>query len=463
MTAMMDKASRPRRILVAIGNVTEARTLLPLVARLKDRAEFHVFLSGESEREEFDSRVRMLDGVHVLRPPGPTTETVKGQFDPYDGSNDHLLQDHIARLLDWCREALAEIKPDIILSGSDRDFRSRVAAMKCAQDAGIPICAMPCSFPAFEISLLERRTGEANTIEADSWIRQKYPAHCVQEASGRWVSFYRRTAYPALDALGLVGGKPWVYGTHWNSTVLAQSQLVADQLIEAGLPAQRVKIVGAMEFDDFANSLRVRQRWRADLKSFFPERLHDKPLIAWSLPQYAEHGMCSLETANEISAQVKAILDRLDLPVLISLHPKMEPEAHSWIWERSDNMVLEQRPLRDWIAAADACLVPAYSSIGAWSAALAIPAVIYDFLELDDIIFDPLEAVHVSKSLTALDRELSEIAEQGEGFEAWQAQARDKADYAGVVDGMALERIADALGIANATQQAPLALDANAL
>ncbi len=463
MTALLDKASRPRRILVAIGNVTEARTLLPLVARLKDRAEFHVFLSGESEREEFDSRVGELEGVHLLRSPGPTTENAKGQFDPYDGTNDHRLHDNIARLLDWCREALAEIKPDVIVSGSDRDFRSRVAALKCAQDAGIPIYLVPCSFPAFEISLLERRPGEANTIEADSWIRRKYPQHCVQEASGRWVSFYRRTAYPALDALGLVGGKPWVYGTQWNSTVLAQSQLVADQLIGAGLPARRVKIVGAMEFDDFADSRRDRQRWQADLRSRFPEGLRDKPLIAWSLPQYAEHGMCSLQKANEISAEVKAILERSALPVLVSLHPKMAPEAHSWIWDRSESIALEHRPLRDWIAVADACLVPAYSSIGAWSAALAIPALIYDFLALDDIIFDPLESVHVSKSLAALDRELSAIAEQGEGFRAWQAQARDKAAYAGVVDGMALERIADALGIANATQQAPITLDASAL
>lgn len=453
------------KIVLALGNATEINALLPYAKALAGYATIDVLFDHSVDSRMHGGRVAGLPGLAVLEP-GAAIESLPVRAlsalrlaSPPRGraflDRSLRLWRHryglfeLERMQAWSARYLDAEKPAAILTGSDRELTRRLALIQAGHARKIPVFVLPAAFPAFAASLIEfRRRDGRYEIAPSSELPRRHPRQIIETPDGKRMSYFPPALYtPHLDRLGLLRGDPWLLGGMWADKVLAPDRHVAREYAQAGFPPEKVAIVGSLELDALAIPPAERQERQNNLLARYglPAPDGGKPVIGWSVHQYAEHQMCSPERSLAMMRDVAQALLATGGTVLASLHPKMDPARYRWLDELDPRLKVVREPLAPWLGLCDLFCACAYSSTIAWAAALGIPTAVYDFLGIRDPMFDHLAAMRVAYDEKAF-AALMEQATSPDAWRQWQEQAAADREES-LLPGGAPERISRAIGL----------------
>jgi hypothetical protein len=130
-------------------------------------------------------------------------------------------------------------------------------------------------------------------------------------------------------------------------------------------------------------------------------------------------------------------LTRTDHSVLISLHPRVDLQAYTFLEQEFDARI-SRDPLKVVLPAADT-FVAVNSSTLVWAVLCGIPTFLLDFYGLDSSEFAKFQSVHLLKDRGRVRSDLLEAVQSRPNFSRdWELLSRDA-----VFDGHAVHRYVD--------------------
>ncbi|QYJ95153.1 polysialyltransferase family glycosyltransferase [Shewanella spartinae] len=191
--------------------------------------------------------------------------------------------------------------------------------------------------------------------------------------------FFRPFEHLALNEIGVFPKNPWVLGMGHCDLMLVDSERERNRLISLGGEEEKYIVTGTVSHD----CLYEANVKRGDIKTELAKRysLAGEAIAIIALPQYYEHGLCDKEKHFYIINNLIKSVIGLGFEILISLHPKMNRNNYVYLEAEYGVVVLEQE-LSEVIVVAD-LFVSTYSSTIVWARMCNIPAVIFDFINLN--------------------------------------------------------------------------------
>jgi len=213
---------------------------------------------------------------------------------------------------------IADHKDAVLVTYDDR-MPSVLPILKACYNLTVPVF-----LPAILTTQPESNAPTANTLKSKrkiesciTWFAKKiFPHHVNQD--GRL--FYNPMAYFVLLLFNSVPPRPWVKGTIRYITKLGvESKLAHKKLVAAGADPEKLIITGMPVYD---------------LMDFSREDKLEKNTLLCALPQYGEHGAMKVDDALLIVEEILKAFTAFSGDVVISLHPRMDPEIYQPLIEK---------------------------------------------------------------------------------------------------------------------------------
>lgn len=199
----------------------------------------------------------------------------------------------------------------------------------------------------------------------------------------------------------------WYQGARFADAIVVSGddeRLVCER---ARIPSSRIAAIGSaalqIQFEQRQNYERIRGELgikRAEL------------LLVVAVPQFWEHGMMNEVVHFAFIDRLFAVLGERDATIVLSLHPKMDPTRYL-LRAKAAGLRLADRPLLQFLAAADLFVAAAYSTTLRWAMAVGIPSVNIDLWDLNESTYRDIADYPSVRSWDALERWLDvRIAER---------------------------------------------------
>jgi hypothetical protein len=272
-----------------------------------------------------------------------------------------------------------------------------------------------------------------------AWIRRRHPDQVYESEVGPLL-FYPAVETLVLASLGILPPKPWVIGGGWADVVGLIGEADRRRFVEQGAPPQKMIVTGQPSLDV------LYETWQR--KDDLCQRLAvdygldgDKPFVVFAVPQLGEHKITGWEEHWAANMAVTETLAATGANVLLSLHPRSDPEQYAFLEDRFGVHILRE-PLSEALPAAD-IFVATYSSTVRWAVLLRIPAIVVDYGWFGYTFFDHFEGVikvnDHAKLAPVLKKMLGDLAY----YERLQALQADTSQEITMFDGQAVRRIVD--------------------
>jgi hypothetical protein len=258
----------------------------------------------------------------------------------------------------------------------------------------------------------------------------------------RHVLYYSSRVLPALASLGLLPPNPWLLGGGLADLVLVESERVHGQRLEQGQDPRRILVTGHPGHDALFSGYARRDELRRELALSYGLRA-ESPLAVVALPQLGEQGTLDWDSHwREIRFLGQTFRD-LPAEFLVSLHPKMDANRYLFL-EEEYGLRLARERLSAILPAADLFLAT-YSSTVHWATLCRVPALVFDFYQIDFRLFDDLPGVVTVTDRKTLAAEAEKILRDA-GRRATLGRAQgESARLLSPFDGRCGERILRAL------------------
>lgn len=188
----------------------------------------------------------------------------------------------------------------------------------------------------------------------------------------------------ALGAEDALSGNPWVQGGGKSDWAVVPSHSKKEAYVRLGVPAEKVRVVGSIEFDRLFESFLKRQATRREL-----ERVHDlrreRPLAVMAVPNEAEHGFCDMPTHLVRQESFWRELAASGVNVVLCLHPKSTKQTYQSLADKL-GFALSERPLVECLPAAD-LFVCSLSTTIFWAQSCGVPVLNMNYLGLESGLF----------------------------------------------------------------------------
>lgn len=277
-------------------------------------------------------------------------------------------------------QAFKENEVTTLVISNDRTFGVEAAAAYAAKELGVKIVVPAFAYSATYESCYKLRT--AKVYDAKYSVDKRNVMYSNKKGSK---AFFKPFVSKALTELGLHLENPWVLGGGFANYVLLDSEREKDRIISYGGRECKYIVTGIAAHDDVYKNYLIKDKLKEEV--LIETSMTDSAsFLVLALPQYYEHKLMEKEEQLEIYRDLFDKLAQLDYNVIISLHPKSNPDDYSWIDKVSKNLIISKRPLTELVTIADV-FVGTYTSTISWALLCEIPCIIVDHPELNFIDF----------------------------------------------------------------------------
>ena len=188
---------------------------------------------------------------------------------------------------------------------------------------------------------------------------------------------------------------PKCNGASSNSIVLVESKRASRKIIEQGIDQNRVIITGNYSDDKIFKLKLQKKSLVAKMKN---NHINDNYVLL-AAPQLWEHGNVTRDESISIYLNIINELKKLDISVVVSLHPKMDFNFYNDIFKKNaENFVISNYDLHELIICAKCVVCWNISTVSLISLKANIPFIISDFQTGTQSILDDFESRFYSKT-----------------------------------------------------------------
>ena len=338
---------------------------------------------------------------------------------------------------------LGQLKPSCLVTSDGRMPNWELPLLAACQELGIPVVVPPIALAGDRYTLTRRRRGPQNHAELHPRLWREHPAQAVWDPKqGRHVLYYPAPLLPVLHELGLLPPNPWLLGGGLVDLVLVESRRALGERLEQGQDPERVMVTGHLGHDVLFAGYDQKERLRRELIQAHGLEPRE-PLVLVALPQLGEHGTLGWERHWQEIRFLAQTLGELPAQVLISLHPKMDPAAYAFLEEEYGLRLAHDR-LSGILPAAD-LFMASYSSTVPWATLCRVPALVFDFYNIDFKLFDDLPGVVKVTARQDLAPEATKILTDARWRESLRQAQEKGAPALSPFDGRCGQRILEAI------------------
>lgn len=356
------------------------------------------------------------------------------------------LLNHYRALLKDARAILdryPEIRALVVMG--DRHVGYETAFIRAANERGIPSLILPFA-SSFPEAAAEPRLREEG-------FRRKYGVTTLGRAIlaslfPRWVYRHkdqRMFFRPPVDALaawwyGLMPQNPWTLGGGFATRMTVDSEESLAMFVRQGMDPAKMVVTGRPSADDVARTLRLADPAIIRRELGIPE---GRRVILCSVPQLAEHHLLPWNRHWEEIDFLFSTMTEQDAAVVLSLHPKSDPENYQPRAEAAGALISTRR-VYELLPACD-IFVASYSSIVAPAIALHKPSVVVDFYDLGYPPYDGAPGVAVLRERKAFGPHLRKLLADPDFFAAQVRKQEAEGHRWAMLDGECTRRVKEEL------------------
>jgi hypothetical protein len=307
------------------------------------------------------------------------------------------------------------------------------AILRICKERGIPSVIPYLVYPSEE----ENLAWSSN----NKHIKEKcYVSRYVIESQKRFKSiqsngkyFYPHSLSNALYKFGTLTDNPWYMGSGKSTILCLPNQVMVEKYISKGISEKKIRLLGDISYDTLYEQYIERDCFK---KGIFENYGLDysKKCVLIALPQLAEHNILSWDVHWKEIDFLLETLKCLNISILVSLHPKMDRKKYSFIENKYDCHILDER-LAEVLPVAD-LFVATFSSTVLWAVLCGIRTVVVDFYNLNYSMYDSLETVNIVNQKSMLRKALiHNLSEDTDFTSDWTKLSKDE-----VFDGKTIEK-----------------------
>jgi hypothetical protein len=279
-------------------------------------------------------------------------------------------------------------KPDVIILNGDRRSVSLEQAFlkKSIQKSIRTIIPYTCVMSnGISIRLLDINSFRIKTL-FDKFVFNFF-RHITKKVENEEIIFYDASSTLVLSLFGTLSKNPWLIGNGLSDIVCIDNNFSFNKYQNDMLFPSKFKIIGDIEYD----SLYINSNLEKD--NFYNKYniKIDKEIVIVALPQLAEHLILSWK---EHWAEINFIMEELnkfDLNLLISLHPKMDIVNYYYLESKYNCRILDEE-LKIVLSYSD-LFIASNSSTVIWSTILGIKTIIVNYYGLDVSFFNGIKSI----------------------------------------------------------------------
>jgi hypothetical protein len=187
----------------------------------------------------------------------------------------------------------------------------------------------------------------------------------------------------ALAMFGLLPKDPWNSGNSFADKYLVTLETYRRTALDQGYDKQKVHLVGQMAFDQlYIHKLDGQNRKKMLFEKYFPQLGQDTHCIVFGMPQFFEHKVMDFTTTRRHIEYLLTALRNLSVPVLVSLHPKMNFEDYKeYDLSGSTLRIVRDERLSEIISICQ-FYVSCFTSTIPWASLVGAVPVFLDYFEL---------------------------------------------------------------------------------
>jgi len=328
-------------------------------------------------------------------------------------------------------EAFNENKVDVVFVTGDRHLHEEPAILKAAKDSGALIILPYLVNYADHERIIKGRS--ENLVSINSFYSWYTKNKKLSNNSYKNYNFYPFYALNALNKFGTLSVNPWVMGSGLSDLLCLNSSQTFKYYEDFGVQKKKLNLVGDISYDDIHKKYINQNK----ITEFVFKKYNLNPnrkLIMISLPQLAEHQIMSWDDHwCEIDFLISSLVKTKN-NILISLHPKMNPDDYKFLEKKFNCSIISER-LKDVLPASDIFLAT-YSSTIVWAILCGIKTIIFDFYDLKYAFYDYLQSItFVDNKLIFLESIEELIAKDVDFKKDWDILSRSE-----VFDGNVISR-----------------------
>ncbi|MCE9582259.1 MAG: CDP-glycerol glycerophosphotransferase family protein, partial [Planctomycetes bacterium] len=398
------------RVLVITQSKGSLLETLPVSRMLvQDRSMRPLYLV-QAKHADFMLPVLAEERLEALKPSGKPFMPAAGETATPGSSKPRTLRRRVfprlpefVRLLVHHRAQLKTARrilgrhPEIrtLLVMGDRNVGYETAFVRAANDRGIPSLILPFA-SSFPEAIAETRLREKE-------FRRKYAVSGPCRALLAWLfprwiyrhkeqrMFYRPPANSlAAWWFGMMSSNPWTLGGGAATRMTVDSEESLEMFVKQGMVPGKMVVTGRPSADEITRTLRNVEPGSIRKELGIPD---GRRIILCSVPQLAENGLLPWDQHWEEMGFLFSTMVAEDAAVVLSLHPKSDPEKYRPHADRL-GAILATRRIYELMPVCDV-LVASLSSVVAPAIALHKPSVVVDFYGLGYSLYDSAPGVTV--------------------------------------------------------------------
>jgi len=339
---------------------------------------------------------------------------------------------------------LKDLEPVSVVIPDDRSlaYGFLPAVIKASGKLGIPRVIPPISYAADRKTLGKITQHRTQYISRKNKLYKRYPGNLLlhDKFDERAISFYTPEITEILYRFDALPDTPWVMGGGHADQVLVDGQDTASRYIKDGCDSRKIIVTGHPAHDDLFKVFKNRAVTRSRLnKKYGLEKPH---LTILSLPQMGEEKTLPWAEHWQGIHFLSDTFSKGQGDTLISLHPKMDKKQYLFI-ETEYGLRIVDEPLREILPVADS-FAATFSSTIEWAVLCRVPAIVFDFYNLNYDMFDEYKGVVVINDQRMLSSTLDHIQCDQEYLERLSNSHSEKASSLSPFDGECMTRVAEA-------------------
>lgn len=349
--------------------------------------------------------------------------------------------DHIRRRISFCEDWLVRLGIDTVLLAEDNVERDSYGWIAGAKRRGIRTVVTSYGAISDQEAVNAYKSSSLHAVNSSqATLIRRHLSQWLTEGDGFAITRLPFTEAIARDLTDTAPFNPWLVNTGDVDAIALESTAIKRTYLNYGFQASKLKLIGHPMHDLLFKIERERDERRAILFNMYNFD-YERPLAVVCMPpdQMATSQGCYCNYRDIIFAFSQLPKKLAGMNVVVSPHPNISLEGRSLI--RAAGAALEEVSASQLIPIADFCIASVSSTIK-WALACGVPVINFDCYGYGyseyQCVPQVIQVSDESNYCTVLNR-LSDRAEQA----ALKELAKANASQWGVIDGMALSRLAE--------------------
>jgi hypothetical protein len=341
------------------------------------------------------------------------------------------------------RRLMRKEKPGLlVLAGDNLGYNTSIFVKVCHEN-NIPSVIIP-SWMAGPKEAAEAHycNPEHDCREISNYIASVILPNYAYEYRGKKILRWPAYKIFAMKLFGVSPPLPWVLNSGEADAILVESKAMLEYMLQEGLPAEQVKLVGSLANDVIYNN----QDDLINKKNRLYKQLNmpaDRPLILSALPPDQLYGYgrpeCEFKTYREIVEMwIKSLAAGKKYNIIISLHPSVKYEELKYIEEWGVRIF--QDNIKRVIPLCD-IFVASISSTIQWAIVCGKPTINYDVYKYKYTDYENVDSVIYADNINDFMDILNKLCNDKEYYASILKAASDNKKAWGEMDGKCGERI----------------------